>query len=82
MRLLDCYCERTPPNSIKIHNPNVGSCCNLEIEEHRATGTSCKYCKYMKIHWNPPQQKEKEIPVIIKTEPELTDLELLDLIGE
>jgi hypothetical protein len=56
-------------------------CPVLEIAPNRAVGTTCKYCKHIKVDWGrsqkPKVKKEPEKPV----EP-LTDLDILDLIGE
>lgn len=100
---MEYYCERTPPNSVKIHNVKIGRCTNLTIDPHRVIGDTCQYCKYMKMYFcintktkaKIPKRKKKDynnllvedMPVEIDIpdkEPveELTDLDILDLIGE
>jgi len=81
---LEYYCERTPPKSIKIYNVLIGSCCNLEIKPHRAIGDNiCLYCKYMKAQFafKSERKKKEPIPEEKPVEP-LTDLDILDIIGE
>ena len=80
---IEYYCIRTPPNCTKINNASIGSCCNLEIDPHRAIGYTCQYCKYMKaqFEFKSERKKKEPIPEEKPVEP-LTDLNILDIIGE
>lgn len=90
---MEYYCQRTPPESIKIDNVRIGSCYYFEIDPHRVKGYTCQYCKYMKVYFPLKKNRKKKEPIpepipveidVPYVEPfkPLTDLDILDIIGE